>query len=138
MVAVVFGTYLYIYVLVYINVYDNEKSDTYTIYMYYSVRMKFGPAVRFREAIVSGSESVAGRLWMTDKSRTAADDDDGAGGNEKKKLTVTKTRRRRVGKKLHLYVFYCVKKKTSSGMSSGVLYRNAAAENWWRELMKII
>jgi len=54
--------------------------------------MKFGPAVRFREPIGSGSESVAGRLWTTDKSRAAADEDDddggdnndGAGGDEKK------------------------------------------------------
>jgi len=95
--------------------------------------MKFGPAVRFREPIVSGLESVAGRLWTTDKSH--ADDDDSARVVEK---TVTTTRRQVEKKILHLYTFYCVKKKkkTSIGMSSGV-YRNAV-ENWWRELMVII
>lgn len=102
--------------------------------------MKFGPAVRFRDPIVSGSESVAGRLWTTDKSRADDDDDDGARVVEKKNsyydATTTTASRKKI---LHLYIFYCVKKKktkTSIGMSSGV-HRNAA-ENWWRELMVII
>lgn len=71
--------------------------------------MKFGPAVRFREPIVSGSESVAGRLWTTDKSLAA--DDDGAGEDEKKTNSyydATTTSRKKI---LHLYIFYCGKKK---------------------------
>ena len=61
----------------------NEKRKTKKTILH-SVGMKFGPAVRFREPIVSGSESVAGWLCRTtDKSR-ADDDDDGAAGDEKK------------------------------------------------------
>lgn len=69
--------------------------------------MKFGPAVRFREPIVSGSESVAGRLWTTDKSRADDDDDDGARVVEKKTVTTTR-RRRQVEKKYYIDIYFIV------------------------------
>jgi len=86
--------------------------------------------VRFREPIVSGSESVAGRLWTTDKSRTAAadddDDDDGAGEDEKKKLnsyydaTTTTSREKNI---TFIYILLCKKKTKNKNLKWNVVGR---------------